>query len=77
MSQHKESGLNHTKITHSKQCQSNHTHVSNTTILDQFFKINLSQSRQTLINKANQRQTQNQRSIICICISKQRQIKTQ
>jgi hypothetical protein len=62
---------------HCKQCLHDHAHVSNTTICNNFFLINLSQSCLTPINYSNQTNSADQRSQIRTPFRKQIDVETQ
>jgi hypothetical protein len=59
VSQHCKNRTKNSNFIHCKQCLYNHTHMGNTTICNNFFLINLSQSCLTPINNSNQTNSAN------------------
>jgi hypothetical protein len=76
VSQHCKNRTKNSNFVHCEQCQHNHAHVSNTTICNNFFLINLSQSCLTPINNTNQTNSANPWSQICTPFRKHILIKT-
>lgn len=77
VSQHCKNRTKNSNFIHCKQCLHNHAHVSNTTICNNFFLINLSQSCLTPINDSNQTNSANPRSQISTPFRKQIHVETQ
>jgi hypothetical protein len=77
VSQHCKNRTKNSYFIHCKQCLYNHAHVSNTTICNNFFLINLSQSCLTPINDSNQTKSAHQRSQISTPLGKQIHVETQ
>lgn len=76
MSLHCKNRSKNTYFIHCKQSKYNHTHMSNTTISNNFFQINLSKCGQTCINDPYQTNCTHKRSKISTCIWKKIEIKT-
>lgn len=76
VSQHCKNRTKNSNFIHCKQCLDNHTHVSNTTVCNNFFLINLSQSCLTPINYPNQTNSANPWPQISAPFRKHIQIKT-
>ena len=77
VSKHQKGTSNKSKRTSSKQCQSNHTHVCYTTILNKFFKVNLTQCCKRPVNQAKQTKSKYKWSIISASFLEKAKIKTQ